>query len=780
MIDQNLLAAQKRLAYFKKKKRLHIAELLVANSRLVSLNDEIEKMASELLIAKSKIKSKAQEKDKQVKGFLTAKKRLATLIKDKEKRAFELSEVNKKLIVTLDEIEKIATELLFANKELVFQNEEKSKRATKLLITKKELTFQNEEKAKRAAELVIANKELAFQNEEKTNRASELVIVNKELKYERIVAQMYLDVAGIMFLVLDINGDITLINKRGCEILELEEKDIIGKNWFDNFLPKDIAKTVKKFFESVFNKETEMGTNYENAVIAASGKEKIMNWYNTVIYDIDNNAVGVLSSGEDVTEKRQTESALRESNEKYIAIFDQSPIAIEFYDANGILLHANEACIQLFGVINRIEIFGFKLFDNPNLSFEVKTKIANHEKVFVESEFSFEEVKRLHLYQTSCSGTKIFSLSISPLMNENTLNGYVVQTEDITFRKQKQNEIQYLNNHDYLTDLFNRRYFFEQLNQFDHADCYPLGIMMIDVNGLKIFNDAYGHSMGDIVLKTVGNLLKNIFEKKDVVARIGGDEFAVLIPNTTMGKMQEEKDKLRLEVEKYPIKNAILSLAIGYDEKKNLKTSLDEVLKLAENHMYKHKISEGSSSRSRTISAILATLTDKFDAEKTHSERVSQYCKEIGKELKLRKEEITALEMAGMFHDIGKISIPDEILNKPGKLTNEEYEIIKTHPLVGYQILRAADEYSDLAIHALHHHERWDGKGYPKGLRGKDIPLFSRIIGVVDAYEVMTADRPYRNKMSEEYAISEIIRCSGTQFDPKIAKLFVEKVLQTN
>ncbi|MFH1692724.1 MAG: HD domain-containing phosphohydrolase [Bacillota bacterium] len=471
---------------------------------------------------------------------------------------------------------------------------------------------------------------------------------------------------------------------------------------------------------------------------------------------------------------------LEESNEKYIAIFNQSPIAIEFYDANGLLLHANEACIQLFGVLDRNEVFEFKLFDNPNLSLEIKTKIANRERVFVESEFSFEEVKRLNLYQTNCSGTKILSLSISPLLNGNTLTGYVVQTEDITFKKQKQKEIEYLSNHDYLSDLYNRKYYFEQFNLLNKSEYYPLGIMMLDVNGLKIVNDAFGHVVGDIALKTLGNVLKETFEQKDIISRIGGDEFAVLLPNTTNEKLQAYKEQIVAIVKNKRIKNVELSLAIGYKLKNSMDEDIDDLFKLAENYMYRHKITEGSSVRTRAINAILQTLTDKYETERIHSQKVSYYCKLIGQHLKLRADDMKELEQAGMFHDIGKISIPDSILNKPGKLTDEEYDVIKTHVEVGYQILRAADEYSDLAIHALHHHERWDGNGYPSGLKGKDIPLFSRIISVVDAYEAMTADRPYRSKLTQEYAISEIIRFSGTQFDPKIAKLFVEKVLKAN
>ncbi|MDA3932155.1 MAG: diguanylate cyclase [Tenericutes bacterium] len=357
--------------------------------------------------------------------------------------------------------------------------------------------------------------------------------------------------------------------------------------------------------------------------------------------------------------------------------------------------------------------------------------------------------------------------------------GHFGNQQDVTLRIQRQQEIEYLSNHDYLTDLYNRRYYFEQFKQLNHPSCYPLGIMMIDVNGLKIVNDAFGHAIGDIALKTLGNVLKDTFKQNDVVSRIGGDEFAVLLPNTTHKKLQRYKDQLKESVKQHRIENIELSLAIGYELKQNQNhdKDVDDILELAENHMYRHKSIEGASVRNRAINAILQTLTDKYEVERNHSVEVSHFCKLIGQQLKLREDEIKGLEQAGMFHDIGKISIPDSILNKPGKLTNQEYDVIKTHTEVGYQILRAADEYSDLAVHALHHHERWDGKGYPSGMKGNDIPLFSRIIGVVDAYEAMTADRPYRKKMSEEYAIQEIKKYSGTQFDPKIAKIFIEKVL---
>jgi len=368
----------------------------------------------------------------------------------------------------------------------------------------------------------------------------------------------------------------------------------------------------------------------------------------------------------------------------------------------------------------------------------------------------------------------------SPILDSGKqILGVVVVFRDVTDKKSKQREIEYMSDHDFLTDLYNRRYFVQSYEQLDQSDYYPLGVMMIDVNGLKIINDAYGHDTGDLALKEVAKALTVQFEDKDIISRIGGDEFAILLPRTSESAMYQHKTELRTRIQQISIMNVALSVAIGYETKFAKNQSIDEMLKLAENHMYSHKFTEGVSVRNHAIKAILATLTNKYAVEKMHSERVSLICRQIGAAMSLPEDDLNELQQAGLFHDIGKISIPDEILNKPGKLTDSEYEIIKTHTEIGYSILRAADEYSDLAIHALYHHERWDGTGYPKGIQALEIPLFSRIIALVDAYEAMTADRPYRPKLSQDYAIEEIKRCSGTQFDPKIAKLFIE-LLETN
>lgn len=482
----------------------------------------------------------------------------------------------------------------------------------------------------------------------------------------------------------------------------------------------------------------------------------------------------IVGAAQDITDRKRLEEALNESNQKFIAIFEKSPVAIEFYDAQGDHLYSNDAANQLFGVVNPRELKGKNLFDNPHIDQTLVDKITRFEQVSVEIEYDFEKVKAYHLYETTKSGQIILQLSITPLVREDQLSGYILHSEDITLERQEQKEIEYLSYHDYLTNLYNRRYFVSAYKKCLLEKKFPLGLMMMDINGLKIINDAYGHIQGDVAIKRVANVLKEAFDPSCVVARIGGDEFAILVPHKKPEEIQSYKEKIMKTVQQMSVGNIELSLAIGYELVMDEKTDIDELLSSAENFLYRHKIAVGSSVRNRAIKAILSTLTEKYEDEKIHSERVSYFCRKIGTQMGLSKDDVDILELAGMYHDIGKISIPDAILNKPARLTPDEYEIIKTHTLIGYQILKAADEYSGLAEYALSHHERWDGKGYPKGLMGTDIPLYSRIISVADSFEAMTADRPYRKGMSVDDAITELKRCMGTQFDPSIAQMFID------
>ncbi len=193
--------------------------------------------------------------------------------------------------------------------------------------------------------------------------------------------------------------------------------------------------------------------------------------------------------------------------------------------------------------------------------------------------------------------------------------------------------------------------------------------------------------------------------------------------------------------------------------------------------MYRHKLYERSSTRSKTIEIIMSTLFEKSSRESQHSNRVSAICKAIASKMNLDKDDVNKIRIAGLVHDIGKIGIDETILNKAGLLNSDEREQINKHPEIGWRILSSANEFSELAQFILDHHEKWDGSGYPNGLKGKSIPLEARIISVADAYDAMTSARSYKAGVTREEAVNELKRCAGTHFDPDIVKVFVDKVL---
>lgn len=395
-----------------------------------------------------------------------------------------------------------------------------------------------------------------------------------------------------------------------------------------------------------------------------------------------------------------------------------------------------------------------------------------HDRAY-EKAFNGQKSKYEWTHETK-DGLRHYETIVSPIYEANdTIHRAVGIARDITEQKEKQRRIEYLSERDHLTGLYNRRHFSTFLDEHDTPSNRPLGIMMIDLNGLKIFNDAYGHDAGDRALNAVADTLKSIEDATHHVSRIGGDEFAVIVLDTDEEALLKLKEHLIHSIATVEVKDINLSVAVGFALKKSANDQTDEVFRSAEDSMYRNKLIEGRSARNNTIQAIQETLNQKFETEKRHSRRVADLSRDLGEALGLLDYQLDELELAGLYHDIGKISLPDTLLQKPGALSEKEFETVRKHTEYGYQILRAADEYSDLAKHALYHHERIDGTGYPEGLNGTDIPLFARIIAVADAFEAMTSDRPYRSAMREAEAFRELEAHSGTQFDPEIVKTFM-------
>ncbi|HHY71439.1 MAG TPA: diguanylate cyclase [Thermoanaerobacterales bacterium] len=339
------------------------------------------------------------------------------------------------------------------------------------------------------------------------------------------------------------------------------------------------------------------------------------------------------------------------------------------------------------------------------------------------------------------------------------------------------NSVEYLSYHDQLTGLYNRRFFEEELKRLDTKRNLPISVIMVDLNGLKLANDAFGHDLGDKLLRKTAEILKSSCREDDIIARLGGDEFVVLLPNTSEEQVEQIVNRIVGACSNVKVGSITLSLSYGWEVKKSKDDDINEILKKAENRMYRRKLFESPSMRSITIQTIIQTLYETHKLEEKHSRRVSDLCVAIGKELSFNVRELAELKNIGLLHDIGKIAIDKAILSKTTPLTDVEWTEIKRHPEIGYRILSSANDLSEIAQYVLAHHEHWDGSGYPKGLKRNEIPFKARIILLTDAYDSMTSFRPYCTILPREEAIKQIRDGAGKQFDPKLAKVFVERVL---
>lgn len=349
---------------------------------------------------------------------------------------------------------------------------------------------------------------------------------------------------------------------------------------------------------------------------------------------------------------------------------------------------------------------------------------------------------------------------------------------DITDMKEREERLTHISYNDSLTGLYNRRYYEETIKTLNDGNHYPLSIVVIDINGLKDLNDSLGHAAGDRLLVAAAELLTDHIENDDFVSRIGGDEFVFVMPNTSYDEAQDRVKSVIKESENYDVEGSVLSLSLGVATKVTHAIDFSIVFNDAERDMYSMKLIARSSMRGSTINTVLQTLHEKDTYSEEHSRVVSTLSFKLADVMGLSLSQRNNVRMAGILHDIGKIIVSDDILTKQGKLTDEEYEEIKMHSEFGYRILNATNDLRHLCEIVLYHHERYDGSGYPKGLKADQIPLLSRIISVTDAYNAMTSDRSYKATMTKEEAIVELIRCKGTQFDPEITDIFVNKVLK--
>ena len=472
----------------------------------------------------------------------------------------------------------------------------------------------------------------------------------------------------------------------------------------------------------------------------------------------------------------QAKTILEGSKDHLQLILDSTAEAILGIDLEGRCTSCNRSSLELLGYRSQEELIG------ENLHLKIH---HSHPEGMPYNADNCKIMKSLREGVGTTSDEEVFwkkngtyfpvEYHSFPQIKDGKVVGAVITFMDITERKERENKIKYLTFHDNLTGLLNRLGFENVMDQMDVEEKLPISVIFADINGLKLTNDIFGHTAGDRLIRKASEILVHSTRSQDIVARIGGDEFVILLPNTHRDSGGDVVSRIRKGFSNTTMEAMKCSISLGYDTKTSMEDSLEETMANAENMMYKDKTLNRRAVNKGMIKNIQKTLYSMNPREKRHSMNVSELAARMGVELGLRESEISRLKRAGLLHDIGKIAVDKEVLSKDTTL-DEESEIIKQHSVVGYRLLNMFDETVDLAEYIYSHHEHWDGSGYPRGLRGDQIPLLSRILAVAEVFERLSNKGEGPPAQRIQKAVEEIRKGSESQFDPQVVNALIQIV----
>lgn len=584
--------------------------------------------------------------------------------------------------------------------------------------------------------------------------------------------EILLDNVPYSMWLRSIDGRFLFVNKYYADSLNLDKDAIVGKT-LQELYPKDLA--------------LEYESNYEE--VLRENKAKLFSGYQDDIFlecylapiKIDESVEFFIGILQDQTERKKYEEEITKQKELLQTIIDTIPDCIFHKDVNGKYLDCNIAFSNEYYKQDREKIIGkndielksiLKVDDLLNKNSIVDEIVKLDNKVIKNKKKECSKLKLKYNEKTKY----MESIKVPIIDKKGDVSSIVGISRNITDNVALEKKLKKMSYKDKLTGLYNRAYFDEKLKELDNNSHLPLSLIMGDVNGLKIVNDTIGHLKGDELLVAISRVIKNSCRKEDFVFRWGGDEICIILPKTTKQEAENICNRIKSNCKKYSTGNIPLSISLGMSTKVDSLKGINEVLIEAEDNAYREKLIHGKDSRRFIINSLQETLISKHPQTQEHADRVVKYANRLGKKLGLSNEELSELILLAKLHDIGKIGIPDDILLKPGKLDNHEFNIMKTHSERGYRIAMTNPEIEQVAQGILTHHERYDGNGYPLGLKQNQIPYLARIICVVDAYDAMTNDRSYKNKISKKDAIKELIKYSGSQFDPNIVNAFLEEI----
>ncbi len=592
--------------------------------------------------------------------------------------------------------------------------------------------------------------------------------MTKKIRENDNLYQLLFECSEIAAVIAGSDGTISHVNRRFLELSGYRRSDLVGKKkWSELVVNGDLTRMTQ--YRAFLDQGTSTPAHtYEFKLAARNGSFKDVQIFRQPIAGTTRMAIHFV----DISDLMRVGKKVISSEEKYRSLIESTDDSIYMIDREGTYLFVNRQVLARL-CVTEANIIGKRYSDFHDT--QDTLQFAGYvEKVF--------ETGASHRYEhmSGKNGQRWMLRTLSPIVEARTgeVRFVAVVSKEITDLKKTEEKLKYLSLHDPLTNLYNRAYFEEEMHRLDNNRFDIVGLIMCDIDGLKLVNDTLGHDKGDELLTVASQVIRKSFRESDVVARVGGDEFAILLPNSPRSKVEEICARIRTSVQTYNKKNPGLPLGIstGFAIRTGPGQSMAELYREADNAMYQEKIFGSQHARNVIVKNLLNTVENRGITTKQSLKRLRQLVTVLGDAAGLTEKRLKDLALLAQFHDIGNVSIHDRILLKSASLTADELQEVHKHCDIGHRIAQSAANLTPIADYILKHHEWWDGSGYPLGLAGEEIPLESRIMAIADAYESMTSGRPHRKAISREDALKELRRCAGSQFDPDLVEKFVKIV----